>query len=63
MHSKLEVGCMKHCVPTILLVDKDGALFKTRVILSLKLLVIQLPTLYQLTKFEAPSHDHFKISR
>ena len=39
---------MKHCAPNHLVVDKDGALFKTRVILSLKLLLILL---YQLIKF------------
>ena len=47
---------MKHCAPNHLLVYKDGALFKTRVILSLKLLLILL---YQLIMFEAPSYNSF----
>ena len=60
---KLVFVFMKHCAPTILLVDKGGALFLTRVILSLKLLAILLSILYQLTKFEAPSHNNiFEIS-
>ena len=50
---------MKHCAPSHLLVHKDGAFFKTRFILSLKLLAKLLIILYQLTKFEAPTYNNF----
>ena len=47
---ELEIEFVKRRAPNHMLVQKDGALFKTRVILSLKLLAILLTIFYQLTK-------------
>ena len=50
---------MKHCSPNHMLSIRMVLFFKTRVILSLKLLAILLIILYKLTKFEAPSYNNF----
>ena len=51
---------MKHCALRHLFGHKDGALFKTRAILSSKLAAILHIILYQLTKPEAPGYNNFR---
>ena len=52
MRVKLEIVLVKHFAPN----HEDAAIF----FLSLKLLALLLITLYQLTKFEAPSYTNFR---
>ena len=60
MH-KLEIMLMKLCAPNHLLIDKDGAPFQKRIILSFKLLAILLTILYPLTEFGASTYNIFLL--